>query len=460
MKKPKKILLLITYLVLLVLTGCGSGKGTDIPTIEIPVEKDTQVSSESTEDQELYLITALRSSEETIQLYRYRNGKEYRFSYSMDTVFHDKYGNYSTVSAFYPGKVVYIGNVDDDGRLSEVTAADAVWQYDAISRFSVDEEGGILRIADSNYRITSETMVFSDDEIVDFSAITENDVLSVIGQEKNILSVRITTGHGTLALLNTELFEGSYLQLGTNIFAEITPEMTLELPEGEYLLAVANNGWGGNCEIQVTRGETVEVDLDEIKGDGPSYGTIRFVFDVEDVTLAIDGTTIDYSEPVTLQYGRHSLVASCDGYDDLSKTLIVNSGEATIAVNFNETTDTITTDSGTETDSETDTDSETSTDSETGTDSETSTDSETNADSGTDTDADTGDSTTSGTDADTTTGTDTDAATGNDAASDAGTGSDSTSTTEDTIQSDSETISEDDILNDYLSTLTELIGSL
>jgi hypothetical protein len=404
MKTPKRILLLITYLVLLagvaVLSGCGSGKGTDIPAVEIPSGEDTQVSGESAKNQELYMITAIRSMEETIQLYRYRNGKEYRFSYSMDTVFHDKYGNYSTVSSFYPGKVVYIGSVDDEGRLSEVTMADAVWQYDAISRFSVDEEGGILRIADSNYRITSETKVFSDDEIVDFSSITENDVLSVIGQDKNVLSVRITTGHGTLALLNTELFEGSYLQLGTNIFVEITPEMTLELPEGEYLLAVANNGWGGNCEIQVTRGETVEVDLDEIKGDGPSYGTIKFVFDVEDATLTIDGKTIDYSEPVTLQYGRHSLTASCSGYEDLSKYLFVNSEEATITVNFDETTDTITTDSEAGTDSETDT------------------------------------------------------------TEDEDTKSDTTEKTDSTTESDSETISEDDILNDYLSTLTELIGSL
>jgi hypothetical protein len=402
MKTPKRILLLITYLVLLagvaVLSGCGSGKGTDIPEARIPSEEDTQVSGESTKNQELYMITALRSSEETIQLYRYRNGKEYRFSYSMDTVFHDKYGNYSTVSSFYPGKAVYIGSVDDEGRLSEVTIADAVWQYDAISRFSVDEEGGILRIADSNYRITSETLVFSDDEIVDFSSITENDVLSVIGQDKNVLSVRITTGHGTLALLNTELFEGSYLQLGTNIFVEITPEMTLELPEGEYLLAVANNGWGGNCEIQVTRGETVEVDLDEIKGDGPSYGTIKFVFDVEDATLTIDGKTIDYSEPVTLQYGRHSLTASCSGYEDLSKYLFVNSPEATITVNFDTTTDVITTDSDTETETDT-TEDET-------------------------------------------------------------TESDTTEKTDSTTESDSETISQDDILNDYLSTMTELIDSL
>jgi hypothetical protein len=213
---------------------------------------------------------------------------------------------------------------------------DSVWQYDDIVRFSVDEESGILRIADTNYRITSETRVFSDLDEVDFSSISENDILSVTGQDKNILSVRITTGHGELALLNTELFEGSFLQLNTNIFAEITPEMTMELPEGDYLLSVANNGWGGSCEIQVVRGETVQVDLDAIKGEGPKFGTIQFVFDMEEVYLTIDGESVDYSEPVTLQYGKHTLKAACTGYTELSKYLFVNSEEATISISFAE----------------------------------------------------------------------------------------------------------------------------
>jgi hypothetical protein len=231
---------------------------------------------------------------------------------------------------------VTIGSVDEEGRLSEVTMEDSVWQYDDIVRFSVDEESGILRIADTNYRITSETRVFSDGDEVDFSSISGNDILSVTGQGKNILSVRITTGHGELALLNTELFEGSFLQLNTNIFAEITPEMTMELPEGDYLLSVANNGWGGSCEIQVVRGETVQVDLDAIKGEGPKFGTIQFVFDMEEVYLTIDGESVDYSEPVTLQYGKHTLKAACTGYTELSKYLFVNSEEATISISFAE----------------------------------------------------------------------------------------------------------------------------
>jgi hypothetical protein len=315
------------------LSGCGAATKQEIPSVEIPSSESEE---ETVAESDMYLITAIDSTQELIQLYRYRNGKEYRFSYSVDTVFRDKYQKRSSVLAFYPGNVVTIGSVDEEGRLSEVTMEDSVWQYDDIVRFSVDEESGILRIADTNYRITSETRVFSDGDEVDFSSISGNDILSVTGQGKNILSVRITTGHGELALLNTELFEGSFLQLNTNIFAEITPEMTMELPEGDYLLSVANNGWGGSCEIQVVRGETVQVDLDAIKGEGPKFGTIQFVFDMEEVYLTIDGESVDYSEPVTLQYGKHTLKAACTGYTELSKYLFVNSEEATISISFAE----------------------------------------------------------------------------------------------------------------------------
>ncbi len=333
-------------------------------------EESGQV-TEAQENRELYLITAINSSEETIQLYRYHNGKEYRFSYAVDTVFRDKYGKRSTVSQFYPGKAVTIGDADVHGKLSEVSAADDVWIYDDIVRFSVDESKGILRIADTNYRITADTRVFSDDSEVSFSSISTNDKLSVTGQDKNILSVCITTGHGTLKLTNTELFEGSFLQLNTNIFAEITPEMELELPEGEYMLTVANNGWGGSCNVEVVRGETTELDLDTIKGEGPKYGSIQFVFDVEGAILEVDGEKADYSEPIELQYGKHSLRALCNGYDEVKKYLFVNSDEATImiALKQEESTETETASEseaadGTQTETETQSDTQTETDSD------------------------------------------------------------------------------------------------
>lgn len=337
-EKTKHLTIHIILISVFLLCGCSTAKNRIPQTnTDIPETVDTGIGEQNLMEQageELYLVTAIDSSAESIQLYRYRNGKEYLLGYSVNTVFRDKYRNRSTISEFYPGRVVTIGDVDAKGIVAEVAVSDSVWKYDDIVRFSIDEANNTLKIADSNYRITEQTKVFSDTQMVDFSVITKNDKLSVIGQDKNILSVCITTGHGILKLQNTELFEGSFLQLGTKIFAEITPNMELEIPEGQYVLAVANNGWGGNCTIDVLRGETTEVDLDSIKGEGPKFGSIRFVFDIEDVALTIDGETIDYSEPVVLQYGRHLLKAGCTGYESVSKYLFVNSEEATIMMDF------------------------------------------------------------------------------------------------------------------------------
>lgn len=419
MKHTIRKLILTTYVIMLLALagGCASGK-TDIPKTSADTaaaaEEQSGQMSETQENSERYLITAINSSEETIQLYRYRNGKEYRFSYAVDTVFRDKYGKRSTMSQFYPGGVVTIGDADVHGKLSEIKMAADVWIYNDIVRFAVEEDKGIFRIADTNYRITEETRVFSDDSEVSFSAISTNDRLSVTGQDKTILSVCITTGHGSLKLTNTELFEGSFLQLNTNIFAEITPEMELELPEGEYLLTVANNGWGGSCEVEVTRGETVEVDLDTIKGEGPKFGNIQFVFDVEDAILEVDGEKTDYSEPMELQYGKHRIRALCNGYDEISKYLFVNSEEATIMIAFKQ-------EENTEPESENGTEKNSETKSESQEESESQTESENQTEKGTGTQAEAG-------------------------------------TQSDTQTSDN--TSEADILKDYLSTLTELINGL
>ena len=166
--------------------------------------------------------------------------------------------------------------------------------------------------------------------------ITDNDTLSVVGMDKDILSVSITTGHGYLKLKNTKLFEGSFLQLDTSMFMEIVPGMEIEVAEGAYTLAVANNGWGGATEVTVKRGETTYVDLDKMKGEGPKRGKIKFGVDVEGAEIYVDQKKIDASKPVELQYGAHHLSVVAEGYDTWMRTLYVNSKEGTILIGLKE----------------------------------------------------------------------------------------------------------------------------
>ena len=330
----------VFLLALVMLIGCGKETVDDGMTyFHHSIADQTEADTQETQQQEVYLITGIDQTEESLHLYRYANGMEYRFYYGTGTQFFDKYGNRSTMAAFPLGSLVTIGAQTMDGTLSEIQLSDEAWVYEDITRFSVNEEKNMLMIADRKYRYKDNTYVFSGDEKVDMTDIQQGDTLTVVGIDKQILSVNITTAQGTLALKNTSLFEGSFLQLGKKIFTEITPDLTLQVPEGKYTLTVANNGWGGSKKIKIKRGKTTTVDLNELKGEGPQYGKIKFSIDVEDALLLVDGKQTDAGKTLKLTYGSHTVTVYADGYDTWKRNLYVNSPEATIIIKLNDEED-------------------------------------------------------------------------------------------------------------------------
>ena len=336
--KKKNIRQFILFMILMVLVSmnilsCGkntSGK----------VEEDSQTEytgEDIAEHSNLFLILENNTIEELLTLYSFDTELEHHYAYGFSTQFKDKYGKYSSAAEFTPGRVVTIGERDKEGCLTEIQLSDEVWEYEKVRRYSVDELEGIFTIADTKYSIRDKVHLFSNGARIGFSELSEDDILTVIGKEKKILSVVVTTGHGTLALRNTELFNNSFLQLNNDIFVLISDAMELELPEGIYTLKVANDGWGGTTEIHIHRGEMTEIDLDTLKGEGKKKGLVTFQIDVEEVQVYIDDEQIDHTQPVELTYGTHVLEIKASGYETWKKRLSVNSEEAVISIELTET---------------------------------------------------------------------------------------------------------------------------
>lgn len=288
---------------------------------------------------DILIVSDINSANETIRVYNYSTGVQYQYYYGLTTGFFDKYGNHMSVSDIHQGDVVDISGADSDGKAKRIQKSDKVWTNDAVTNFSVDKDKSVLEIGSSSYRLGERTMIFSGSEVIDTDSITAQDKLSVVGIDKDIVSISVTTGHGTLQLSNTSLFEGSFLQLGDRIFAEITKDMSLDVPEGSYTLAVANNGWGGSTDIEIKRGETTKVNLNDLKGEGPKKSRILFEVDVQGAKIYVDGKEIDYTSPVEITYGKHTLKVTADGYDTWTRTLYVNSKEATIQITINDNAD-------------------------------------------------------------------------------------------------------------------------
>lgn len=279
----------------------------------------------------LYMIQNMNMAEEIITLYDLSNNETLQYRYGLMTQFLDAKGKTSSWSNFTSGRVVKIGNDQTKTILSKVQLSDKVWEQTGIKNYKVNTEDEMLTIGQTKYHLLDSTKVFSGENLSDPTLIGANDILTVVGQEKNILSVNITTGHGTIELMNTSKFDNSMIEIGTKVITNISGEgMKIEVAEGNYRLTVANNGYGGSMDVTVNRDQTTVVDLSQLEGEGPKKCTITFTSTVENAKIYLDNQEVSVGESITVNYGRHSLKVVADGYDTWNKNLIVNSESAEI----------------------------------------------------------------------------------------------------------------------------------
>lgn len=348
LKYKKNVVRILFCMAVFLLTGCSTGeKGTVSGTNYYYPRPETETKEASTEetvkaqfDAEHYMIITNNMTKEYMVVKQLMSGKQSVLTYSLTTNFLDKYGNNTSVSAFECGQIITLGEKDFNGKLKSVQLSENIWEYEDVIRYKIDEERNIFQIADTKYYFEEGLNVFSEGKPITISDIKVNDEIKVVGMNKQILSVSVTTGQGAIALKNTELFEDSFIQIGSRIFAEITGEMELEVPEGNYIVSVANKGYGGSKEYDVKRGEITVIDLNELKGEGPKMGAITFEISTvdenteADIVFRIDGEEVDYEEPIELAYGIHSIRAESYGYETYAKKLFVNSEDAVIAIHL------------------------------------------------------------------------------------------------------------------------------
>ncbi len=336
-------LILISIVSLLVLSACTHPNNATVTNhTGSALKQEKAEASENSQDEEinleikdtsLYIVENLDMNDETISLYSLDEDKQIRYNYNMTTRFLDKFGTNSVWASFTNGTVVTIGDfLPASGALASVQKSGDVWIFDDISKYKLEADRNLITIDGKNYKITDKTKVYSDNLKIQASDIGEDDIITVVGQDKEVISIAVTTGHGYFKLINTSLFDGSMIFIGKKIVSTVYGEELIEVPEGTYNVTVANNGWGGSGEYSVARNATTVIDLEELKGEGPSFCLLTFLVTVPDTYVFLDGKQVDVTEPQNVQYGSHKLVVQCEGYTSWNKTLVVNSESATITL--------------------------------------------------------------------------------------------------------------------------------
>ena len=341
--RRKHGIIFVTILIGMLLTaGCGKAKesnvtvGNKVPQLDTSTEiskKKTkgsdkkQESEEKTEEKkDVYIVYRIDDETQTIRLQKVKNGKFSEYGISDATAYRDKYGEFTSEGNITEGSPVQIGTANQEGKLSYIQQSDQVWEQDNVGKFSIDEEKNMIVIGKTKYYYDDSLLVFLDGEQISLDTITGND--------KKIISVNVTSGHGFIVLTHTDLFEGGSISIGGKHIYKIEKDMNVEIPEGTYQVTAANDGYGDTKEVTVKRNETTVLNLDEYKGEGPKMGKVKFILQPEGTQLSIDGKAADVSQPVELKYGTHKLTVTSEKYGTLTRKLVVGSAESEITINM------------------------------------------------------------------------------------------------------------------------------
>ena len=278
------------------------------------------------------VVVEKNEEESEITFQNMQLGKQYTLTYSGATKISDKYEESMSMAQVMEGDIVDITFLKEKKRLNSIRLSDKSWQLTDVSRYDINELAKQMIIADDIYKFTEDTVIVSSGKQAEVMDINAADVLKISGVDYNIYSIVVDKGHGYLRLTNDEYFVGGWIEVGQSIIQEVTEDMLLVVPEGTYDVQISNKGNSGTKRVVIKRNEEVELDVGDLKGEEPKFGTVLFTVSPGNAEVYLDGEKADISQAVTLEYGIHQMIVKAEGYDTITQYLKVGQEAAGIDV--------------------------------------------------------------------------------------------------------------------------------
>lgn len=326
-RRNRRIYSIIFLLGLLCLTACGKQ--------ETEEEKDIGFVPAVTgvfDSADTAVVAEIDMDEKTVTLKNMDKKRQYTLSYDGTTFFYDKYGKVISITQLQKGEIVDVTFFREKKRLNTLQISGEAWTHKYIDEYKLDEEKFQAEIGSAIYAYSEDTVVISDGKQGDLIDINPVDVLTFRGMGSDVYSIVVERGHGYVRLKNEEYFYGGWIEIGNKTIQKVSDGMMLTVPEGSHQVIISNKGTSGVKQIEVRKDMELELDVGDLKGEEPKYGTVIFTITPEDATLYLDGEKTDYSLPVRLEVGIHQMIVMADGYDTVSQYLKVGEASAGIEV--------------------------------------------------------------------------------------------------------------------------------
>lgn len=257
-----------------------------------------------------------------IQLQNTAGGLSYTLTFGSGVNVVDKYGSLRVMDEVKAGDVVEAYIDDTNGSLAGICYSKENWKYENCSNWKFDTEKSELTIGKDKYYY-DELVLLSDGEEISLMDLNQSDVLNIYGNGKKVLSASVEQGHGYVKLQGVSDFVGGWVEIG-RVIKPVSEDMLIVVPEGNWDVKIAKDGYGGSLAVKIGRNEETVADFSDISSSIVRYGAVEFTIEPEDARLYIAGREMDYSKQILLEYDTYKIRVSADGYEDYTGELKVS----------------------------------------------------------------------------------------------------------------------------------------
>lgn len=321
---PFVILIAMVALVFSVITGEADTNGGHKTQTETATAAGLATQEQVAYDRQILgVVKSIDTNKKSITLYNVDGNDEIELYYDGTTSVKDKYDQEITMSQLTVGEMVDVYYLLDNNIIEIAISKDA-WEYKKVSNLVINNDKKMLSISARNYQFTENLVISSADQLINLIDLSDKDELTLKGVNSKVYSIIVTKGHGYVRFSNYDDFIGGNLEIGNDNMIAISKDMLVVVREGDYKLTMENEGLTGSKLIRVVRDQEIVVDMGEFRKEAPQVGKVEFTVLPNGADLYVDGKEVDYSEPIELKYGEHTVTVSLSGYEDYTGTITID----------------------------------------------------------------------------------------------------------------------------------------
>lgn len=280
------------------------------------------------------VIKSADHANKRITFYNTDAEKEVVYEYSSGTEILTKNEKQISSESLEIGQVVDVYVNANTNRISKLQLSADIIEYGDVKNLVVNADEGYIEINGVRYRYGSGFTVFSDGEPIDIKEITKTDEVTFRGVKGKAYSLVVTKGHGYIKPEKYKDFIGGTLTVAGMMILPVTENMLVPVPEGTYEVTMKNGDFTGGKTVTVERDKQFVLDMSLFKSIAADRGQVVFEIKPTGAELYVNGILTDYSKPVSLKYGKHSVSVVLDGYTTYTGVVDVQSANPTLRISL------------------------------------------------------------------------------------------------------------------------------